>query len=582
MSYFNDDIYEYQFSALFNHVKGLLGRDTIKTYDSEEEEREDKEFDKLLNESSLLFDISGNDFKRFKVCDSEYRYWVEVYIIKIIENLMTRAGIEFQEKYYNGSNEQHSIIINEGEKKTEVYFLFDIAYEEANRTDYDKLAENLKSRSQNVEQIDIYIFRNDIGIPSLAYLINGDMEKSADGMVKIFPLRVFFEKYFTIEEYNNFIQYANDFYSKCNNIISYKTVITPTPKTISAFRQKKGQMLKNMDYSKVAAKGKSGELTSEEFDKVKESFINNKMYMAMISSNDYADSFISAEWSYDVYSNSMGELELTGIIAGYLKSIEQLLFKVARFHRDQGIKIKTSQGYQPYTYDNEQIIDSTLGALNEFLTSSEGKLARSRNIRGCIRKAIDLWRKYQRNGYFHKDNLYSQDNKINEVRELTLYLYFLILGGISFTSEEIESLGVKNHTDKESIVFDENRVYPKFKMWLDNIILYDLPERVPGLWILMNRENDAWEASVYLMKYFYIDDFESGAFGIAPDQRESNHVHDISPFVWIDDNDNILDASLNFQKMIGRYKAESGEKINKIDAIIMDFGKYTQLIHVNT
>lgn len=183
----------------------------------------------------------------------------------------------------------------------------------------------------------------------------------------------------------------------------------------------------------------------------------------MVSSNDFADSFISAEWSYDVYYNAMGELELTGIIAGYLKSIEQLMYKIVRFHKNQGVKIKTSEGFKPYTSDNEDIIDSTLWSLNYFLTSPQGKFAQSAKIRGCIYKAVDLWRQYQRNGYFHKHNLYAADNKISEVRELTLYLYFLILGGIHFSPEERSDLGVceqaKSHT------YNENYAYRDFEKW---------------------------------------------------------------------------------------------------------------------
>ena len=159
--------------------------------------------------------------------------------------------------------------------------------------------------------------------------------------------------------------------------------------------------------------------------------------------------------------------------------IEQLMFTIVRFHRDQGLKIKTSDGFQPYTKDNEQIIDSTLWSLNDFITSPKGKLALSASIRGCIHKAVDLWRQYQRNGYFHKDNLYLADNKIDDVRELTIYLYFLILGGISFTTEELKLLGVLDTSNNENAIFDESTVYPQFRRWFENIIKYDLPEKVP-------------------------------------------------------------------------------------------------------
>ena len=82
MAVLGEDIYEYHFTNLFKHVKDLIGRSAIKVYENDEEEQVDRELDELLGQSNLLFDVSGNDFKRFKACDSEYKYWVEVYIVK--------------------------------------------------------------------------------------------------------------------------------------------------------------------------------------------------------------------------------------------------------------------------------------------------------------------------------------------------------------------------------------------------------------------------------------------------------------------------------------------------------------------
>ena len=99
------------------------------------------------------------------------------------------------------------------------------------------------------------------------------------------------------------------------------------------------------------------------------------------------------------------------------------------------------------------IIDSTLGSLKSFVFSSQARLAISRDIRIYIQEAVQLWTKYQRNGYFHKDNLFQTDNKIETVREQTIYLHFLILGGLQFTEEQLFELGT--HSIDEKYSFDE-------------------------------------------------------------------------------------------------------------------------------
>ena len=579
MSMTNEDIYEYQFTSLFKYVKSLIGRDTIKVYETLEEEQDDKELDELIGESKLLFDVSGRDFKWFKTCESEYRYWVEVYVLKIIENMLKRARLPFEEKYYADSNEQHSIIYDLNGKSIEAYFLYDIEYEEANRSDYDKIADVLISKATKVDKIEIYIFRDCISSATLAALINGSDERNANGFVEVLPLHCFFDTLFGKDEYNSFCKYANAFHEKCNSNISYKTVITPTKRTLESFKKKKSQMLRDMDYLAIANKGQSGELSDQEFAKVKNSYLNNKMYVAMVSSNDFADSFISAEWSYDVYFNAMGELELTGIIAGYLKSIEQLMYKIVRFHKNQGVKIKTSEGFKPYTSDNEDIIDSTLWSLNCFLTSPQGKFAQSAKIRGCIYKAVDLWRQYQRNGYFHKHNLYAADNKISEVRELTLYLYFLILGGIHFSPEERLDLGACELAKSHS--YNENYAYRDFEKWVNNILIYDLPAMTPGLWILLVYKERAWTVQPYLMKYFYIDDFESGTMQFSPDNIEMSHTRDIPSYKLNFEENNYISASLKLQDLFDKYWKDNPQKKKQIGAIILGIDKYTQLIHFN-
>ena len=193
----------------------------VTVYKSDEEEAIDKEVDDYISGSALLFDVSGKDFRSIKAADAEYRYWVEVYVLKSIENVMARRGISFEEKYHFGQKEQHSIICRMNGKKIEAYFLYDIMYEEANSTDYDKIASVLKSNSQDVDEIVIFIFRDCIDYISLAELINSNSEMNENGFVSVSPLKVFFDTMFGEGEYAEFFIFANAFQEKCNTIKSY-------------------------------------------------------------------------------------------------------------------------------------------------------------------------------------------------------------------------------------------------------------------------------------------------------------------------------------------------------------------------
>ena len=426
-----EDIFQHQFKTLFNVIKTIIGRNTIFTTD----ENCDLGGKEAANNSNLIFDIIGTDYKFLKAANNEYMYWVEVYIIKIIENMLERKGISFVECCYHDDNEPYSILYHTGEKTIEAYFLFDIMFNESGYTDYDKLAFVLKERSKGkeIDEINVYIFRDRISTDTIAWLFENELEGANKKFISITTLRNFFISLFAEKDYLTFEAYAKEFIIKCNCIISYKTVITPTANTMTAFRNKKQIMLRTVNYKAIADKGDSADLSSDEFIIVNKNYIDECRYTALSSSNDFAESFISAEWLYDVYSNSMGELELTGIIAGYLKSIEQLLYMIAQFRINKGIKIRTKNNqFIPYSSNVEDIIDSTLKSLNDFITSPKNNITVDKKIRGCIKKTVDVWRKYERNGYFHKHNLHQSDNKIDDVRQMTLFLYFLILNSHSY------------------------------------------------------------------------------------------------------------------------------------------------------
>ena len=66
-----EDIYQYEFEALFNKIKPIIGRNAIRIPENDDE----RELDEMIGESNLLFDISGTDFSWFKSIDSKYKYW---------------------------------------------------------------------------------------------------------------------------------------------------------------------------------------------------------------------------------------------------------------------------------------------------------------------------------------------------------------------------------------------------------------------------------------------------------------------------------------------------------------------------
>ena len=98
----------------------------------------------------------------------------------------------------------------------------------------------------------------------------------------------------------------------------------------------------------------------------------------------------------------------------------------------------------PYTTENEHLVDTTLGSLENAISYSPNgqMLGINEDVRKYLVAAIRDWREKQRNGYFHKGNLRSIET-VNEIRAKAIQLYFLILGSCTIRDEQLVKLGIE-------------------------------------------------------------------------------------------------------------------------------------------
>lgn len=184
------------------------------------------------------------------------------------------------------------------------------------------------------------------------------------------------------------------------------------------------------------------DLNNVNFTNIKNRFLNRKRYKLLLGNSDFAKSFLTSEWLLKKYF-LLSEMDNTFIIAGYLKSIEQLLWDIIRII-GQGRKIKNVTIEE----DNTRKIDTALGSLQYFITNYENDDlfeivfgTSTHFVMRYLRTQLSAWRTKYRNGYFHKQNLENRE-LINIIRDETLFLYLLILGTISLDEEAMIVLGM--------------------------------------------------------------------------------------------------------------------------------------------
>lgn len=172
--------------------------------------------------------------------------------------------------------------------------------------------------------------------------------------------------------------------------------------------------------------------------KLVKTYFSEKRYRTLFFCDDVRSSLLASEWLYkNMISNG---LEKTFLIAGYLKSVEQLLsFVIRNSNCGEGARIGVpgKTGYVDVDIQSAEFSRATLGNLAYFMNSVAhreifltGLRPRAIHSINCI---IQQWINNERNGYFHRHNLDSIE-RVNSIRQRTYMLYFLILAAIPIRS----------------------------------------------------------------------------------------------------------------------------------------------------
>lgn len=204
------------------------------------------------------------------------------------------------------------------------------------------------------------------------------------------------------------------------------------PRNILDFSDGLKEDVKNFDYYTELSKT-SVIIDDESFAVIGNRFINDNLYLKLFDQCDFSKSFQTSEW---LYKNHMKNdlLDKTYVAAGYLKSVEQLLFAVIEnTGANHTIGITSPTGIIDINVDSPEIIKATLGNMVHFLKDANNLDIYHDGISSLAISGISIiinkWVQSERNGYFHKHNI-SNLEKVEEIRDNTFLLYYLILGSL--------------------------------------------------------------------------------------------------------------------------------------------------------
>jgi len=326
------------------------------------------------------------------------------------------------------------IVLTESGKRCGVVF--------ANMCDVGEHSQHFMAGEYLVDALKIVILAtpNAFAKDALFDKVNETNHKAGVAIERI-PAMDFWQRYFGEEACGELRSFCEAFNTKAAPLIGFNTVVVPTEKALLQFKEKCGKDILRQKESYIQATPDTIINGQSQVEKIAYNYFDRGLWRAIIGTSNFATSFVTSEWFYTMYQLTEN-LDLTGVVSGYLKSIEQLIFAIIDLPREETITIKSKdRDVVEFNKDNMDLIDTTLWSLEQVLKHNSRMLDITGYAKRHLVDTIDDWREKQRNGYFHQHNLHSTE-KVKEIREKALYLYFLILGSCTITNEHFSLLGI--------------------------------------------------------------------------------------------------------------------------------------------
>lgn len=271
----------------------------------------------------------------------------------------------------------------------------------------------------------------------------------------------FFLSYFSSEEYELFVKGVKEAVAEANREIGFTTIPSLSLSYLSKFKGGKEEILSEICFSKLVFE-EHGDcsiknlLSVDDYKQLDEHFVKSGLYKSLIGSEQFAISFITSEYMYQILKTG-GQFDYTAIVCGYIKSIEQLLYKMLKITLDykgssrlmirpansgddsiKELRVKNPNNKKswliPFEREYEDFFDITLGSMIWFINDNESGWNISRNGKNTVRRYLFNYSKEDRNEHFHKDNIYDFD-EVKRIRNNTIILMYCLIGGYRLSGD---------------------------------------------------------------------------------------------------------------------------------------------------
>lgn len=520
------EIYEYRFKELLDTARKISS--DLNYSDAENADR--------------IIDVSGNTYREYNRVLLTTESWANNTVEMILVNMLyqsSRSDYELPHFYQNVENKKVPLrvpfVLKRNGKREAYVFRFypkrglsHIRDVFKNNTDVDLIHYVLLLKKTNN-----HIFQ-----------LNELEAKEDNSFIHFEIFEDCFTDLFGADEFSVFKEYADNFNENIKNTIGMKMMSLPTDKMVAGFKKKTVDEIKSIDYFSLLNKAENRQRNSsnknlvviEEADKqlLFHNYIDGERYKLIVSDNLFSDSFLGSEWL--LKSNLIADdvFDITGVVTGYLKSIEQFIYSyihlyIEDFSSNRWIWYKGKKEEIEREIENKQIIeqevnfnngtirflpdyeayfDKTLGSLISFLkarSESDPKVFENSDL-FCINvsnvtdliqfvvKELYGFKDADRNPYSHQNNIYKQ-KILTKIREDVLLLYFLLVGSFNFSGINLVELGYPAE-ERANTEISNLELQKRIEKWIYPIVKFNFPKECPIVAFSVMYKKNIWEINV--------------------------------------------------------------------------------------
>lgn len=244
--------------------------------------------------------------------------------------------------------------------------------------------------------------------------------------VTVLDLPSFLLRFYGKEAKRCFISTISQLNEELADVIGYSITEICDARALAKFKEQKITDWAHYDYNALIG---DIAVSPSKIQYLIDKFVAQERYRILFDGNLYSDSYITSEWFYQKYAGNIKvtNFDMTAVVAGYFKSIEQLLdsFIVAN---GQDKVFEYRNGYDDILVGDTNY-KSMLGKIHKFLARDKNRCLfeeQDRTLQKFYLNKLKTWIDNCRNGFFHKDNI-GEPETLAQIRQETLSLYFFTL-----------------------------------------------------------------------------------------------------------------------------------------------------------